>query len=200
MFGSSSGEPNWHQATAASPSKTRAACAFPLANETLLPGAAHLALRPAFSRMEPSAPAAAEPHAVVLLGESGEGIPRRCIERPNLILAHTPPFTGSRSTLAPVRWHARKLPPSGSSSSSRSTASSPFHPSRSSLVSPHSMQISRATRTSDRTTFRARGIGRVTTELSISPTAFRATGRSPRLRLVLDYRVTRPGEAGRPTG
>src|SRR6476660_6284233 len=29
MFGSSSGEPYWHQATASLPSKTRAACAWP---------------------------------------------------------------------------------------------------------------------------------------------------------------------------
>src|SRR5215510_16499431 len=29
MFGSSAGVPYWHQATASSPSKTRAACAFP---------------------------------------------------------------------------------------------------------------------------------------------------------------------------
>src|SRR5262245_63604488 len=29
MFVSSSGEPNWHHATASSPSKTSAACAFP---------------------------------------------------------------------------------------------------------------------------------------------------------------------------
>jgi hypothetical protein len=62
----------------------------PLANETLLPGAAHLAVGPALSRMEPRAPAAAEPHAVVLLGETGEGIPRYGIERTDLVLAHPP--------------------------------------------------------------------------------------------------------------
>jgi len=61
---------------------------FPLANETLLPGAAHLTFGPALSRMERRAPAAAEPHAVVLLGETGEGIPSRGIQRPDLVLAH----------------------------------------------------------------------------------------------------------------
>src|SRR6266542_3998507 len=63
---------------------------FALANETLLPGAANLALGPVDPRMEPRAPAAAEPHAVVLLSEMGEGIPRRGIKRPYRILAHAP--------------------------------------------------------------------------------------------------------------
>ena len=46
--------------------------------------------------MEPGAPAAAEPHAVVLLSEAGEGIPGRGIERPDRVLAHShPPFSGS---------------------------------------------------------------------------------------------------------
>src|SRR6266704_1341403 len=48
-----------------------------LANETLLPGAAFLALGPADPRMEPGAPAAAEPHALVLLSETRERIPSR---------------------------------------------------------------------------------------------------------------------------
>src|SRR6266850_3509826 len=59
-----------------------------LVNETLLPRAAFFALRPADPRMEPGAPAAAEPHALVLFSETGEGIPRRGIERPDRILAH----------------------------------------------------------------------------------------------------------------
>ena len=40
-----------------------------LADETLLPGTAFLALGPADPRMEPGAPAAAEPHTGELLGE-----------------------------------------------------------------------------------------------------------------------------------
>src|SRR5262245_13397921 len=61
---------------------------FPLASETLLPGAALLALGPALTRVEPRAPAAAEPAPVVLLDEARERIPRRGVERPDLVLAH----------------------------------------------------------------------------------------------------------------
>src|SRR6185312_6388126 len=52
-----------------------------LANKTLLPGTAYFALGPADSRVEPGAPAAAEPHALVLLGEKCERIPGRGIKR-----------------------------------------------------------------------------------------------------------------------
>src|SRR5438132_1222108 len=72
---------------------------FALANETLLPGAANLALGPVDPRMEPGAPAAAEPHAVVLLSEVGEGIPRRGIKRPDRVLAHSPSVLLARSPL-----------------------------------------------------------------------------------------------------
>src|SRR5436190_11097826 len=61
-----------------------------LANETLLPGPALFALGPADARMEPCAPTAAEPHAVVLFSEGGEGIPRRGIKRLDRVLAHSP--------------------------------------------------------------------------------------------------------------
>src|SRR6266545_3865978 len=61
-----------------------------LANETLLPGAAFFALGPADPRMEPGAPAAAEPHALVLLSETLERIPSRGIKRPDRILGHAP--------------------------------------------------------------------------------------------------------------
>jgi predicted SnoaL-like aldol condensation-catalyzing enzyme len=67
-----------------------------LANETLLPRATHFSLGPADPRMEPRTPAAAKPHAVVLLSEAGEGIPGRGIKRPDRILAHcTLQFSGS---------------------------------------------------------------------------------------------------------
>src|SRR5512133_1606960 len=59
-----------------------------LANETLFPRAALFALGPADTRMEPRAPAAPEPHALVLLSEVGEGIPSRGIKRPDRVLAH----------------------------------------------------------------------------------------------------------------
>src|SRR6185436_17659965 len=61
-----------------------------LANETLLPGAAFFALGPADPRMEPGAPAAAEPHALVLLGEALERTPSRGIKGFDRIVAHTP--------------------------------------------------------------------------------------------------------------
>src|SRR6266699_3850578 len=70
-----------------------------LANETLLPRAAFFALGPADPRMEPGAPAAAEPHTLVLLSETRERIPSRGIKRPDRIVAHcTPPVTGSGQT------------------------------------------------------------------------------------------------------
>src|SRR6476661_7690654 len=49
--------------------------------------------------MEPGAPAAAEPHALVLLSETRERIPGRGIKRPDRIVVHcTPPATGSGQT------------------------------------------------------------------------------------------------------
>ena len=65
----------WHQATAASPSKTRAASALPCVRRSFQ-GRPFLALGPADPRMEPGAPAAAEPHAFVLLGETRDRIPK----------------------------------------------------------------------------------------------------------------------------
>src|SRR4029079_16412063 len=65
----------------------------PLPDEALLPRAALLALGPALARMEPRAPAAAESHAVVLLGEAFECIPRRCVERLDRVRSHAPSFT-----------------------------------------------------------------------------------------------------------
>src|SRR5262245_41785470 len=61
---------------------------LPLADETLLPGAALLAVGSAFARVEPRAPATAEPAPVVLLDEGGEGVPRRGIKRADRVLAH----------------------------------------------------------------------------------------------------------------
>src|SRR6266550_1903026 len=59
-----------------------------LANETLLPRAALFALGPSLPRMEPGAPAATESHALVLLSETGEGIPRRGVKRLDRVRAH----------------------------------------------------------------------------------------------------------------
>ncbi len=70
---------------------------LPLANETLLPRAAHFALRPTFSRMEPRAPATTEPAPVVLIEETGEGIPSRVIKRSDRVLAHAPSVHRLRS-------------------------------------------------------------------------------------------------------
>ena len=68
------------------------------ANKTLLPWAAFFALGPADPRMEPGAPATAEPHAVVLLSETRERIPRRRIKRTDRILVHrNPPLHWLRS-------------------------------------------------------------------------------------------------------
>src|SRR6266571_5489520 len=83
------------------------------ANETLLPGAAFLALGPADPRMEPGAPAAAEPHALVLLSETRERIPSRGIKRPDRIVAHctlrSPALVRltSERVYARPAWHGR---------------------------------------------------------------------------------------------
>src|SRR5215468_142987 len=72
-----------------------------LANEPLLPGAALLALGPALSRMEPRAPAAAEPTPLVLVQQARVCVPRRGIERLDLVLAHASSFqTGSQSAIS----------------------------------------------------------------------------------------------------
>src|SRR6266480_4940368 len=84
-----------------------------LANETLLPGAAFLALGPADPRMEPGAPAAAEPHALVLRSETLERIPSRGIKRPDRIVAHctlrSPALVRltSERVYARPAWHVR---------------------------------------------------------------------------------------------
>src|SRR5919201_1623909 len=69
-----------------------------LAIEAPLPRATLFVLGPADPRVEPGAPAAAEPHALVLLRETREGIPRRRIKCANRIFAHcTPPFASLAS-------------------------------------------------------------------------------------------------------
>src|SRR5947207_6680507 len=78
-----------------------------LANETLFPRAALFAFGSADTRMEPRAPAAAEPHTVVLFSETGERIPRRRIKRADRILAHAPSVpwldrAADRATLQPL--------------------------------------------------------------------------------------------------
>src|SRR6266496_2370504 len=78
-----------------------------LANETLFPRAAFFALGPADPRMEPGAPAAAEPHTLVLLSEVGEGIPRRGIKRPDRILAHCTLHSPALVRLTSERVYAR---------------------------------------------------------------------------------------------
>src|SRR6266536_6504235 len=78
-----------------------------LANETLFPRAAFFALGPADPRMEPGAPAAAEPHTLVLLSEVGEGIPRRDIKRPDCILAHCTLHSPALVRLTSERVYAR---------------------------------------------------------------------------------------------
>jgi len=83
-----------------------------LANETLLPGPAFFALGPADPRMKPGAPAAAEPHALVLLSETRERIPSRSIKPPDRILAHctirspAPVSCGRQGAYARPAWHA----------------------------------------------------------------------------------------------
>src|SRR5262249_58321223 len=81
---------------------------LPLADETFLPGTSFLALRPASPRVEPRAPATAEPHSAVLLGQARKGIPGRGVERLDLVVAHRTSGTGSWKT-------ASTLLPSGSS-------------------------------------------------------------------------------------
>src|SRR6266508_6734469 len=78
-----------------------------LANETLLPGAAFFALGPADPRMEPGAPAAAEPHALVLLSETRERIPSRGIKRPDRIFAHCTLHSPAMVRLTSERVYAR---------------------------------------------------------------------------------------------
>jgi hypothetical protein len=50
--------------------------------------AARLALGPGLPRVEPGAPAAAEPTPLVLIKQARIRIPRRRVERPDLVLAH----------------------------------------------------------------------------------------------------------------
>src|SRR5580765_6325298 len=78
-----------------------------LANETLLPGTALFALGPADPRMEPGAPAAAEAHALVLLGETRERIPSRGIKCPDRIVAHSPLRSPALVRLTSERVYAR---------------------------------------------------------------------------------------------
>src|SRR5262249_145697 len=59
-----------------------------LAHEALLPRAAFLALRPALARVEPRAPPPAQPTTLVLVEQARIRIPRRSIERSDLVLAH----------------------------------------------------------------------------------------------------------------
>src|SRR6266576_4623593 len=78
-----------------------------LANETLLPGATFLALGPADPRMKPGAPAAAEPHALVLLSETLEHIPSRGVKRPDRIVAHCTLRSPALVRLTSERLYAR---------------------------------------------------------------------------------------------
>src|SRR4029079_4847774 len=58
------------------------------ADEALLPRAALFALGPALPRMEPGTPAAAESTPLVLIEQPRIRIPRRSVERFDLVLAH----------------------------------------------------------------------------------------------------------------
>src|SRR5512132_199270 len=87
MFGSSSGVPYWHHATASSPSNTSVCTA--LLDQPLLEGAVALGRERLLGMegVEPGAPTATE-HTVVPLDEPRECIPGIRIERLDHVVRH----------------------------------------------------------------------------------------------------------------
>ena len=119
--GSSPGEPNWHQPTQSSPSKTSAACASPARTRSSFRRRWSSARVPRVL-VEADAPATAE-DAVVRLDERRERVPRRLVERLDAVRRAHPAGMRTSETSRPSEFARRTPWLSSSRRRSRSRAS-----------------------------------------------------------------------------